>query len=389
LCEWSRTILFINTSAPSPRPIYIVEAAWSIFYPQQLEHAIAQAGFTTITNDKTTGKNIIPECGWQTLQSITALGVRRGRLGINNQTDGLPLPQLGLEDTVSALMSSQYPYVEITFILTFVVWPIIVVILTAIAVKLSKKLDRIWIRWRKRKLQESIQKPPKPMPNRLKEIKKFNRPSNEKSRILHIPDELQLQILTYMDYESVCALRSTCKFYNELIDDSILKPLQTKYIETMIAWERSELATRRSCSQYNLPTPTRQFTALYCTNCRRPRPTSTFSINSQQMDPFSRVCLPCKYAADEYSEGLTTATAYNALFYWNQQSKHFNLCSVCKSHNLWYMESVRYYEQAYTCQRCANLVKHLYSVPSLLIPFEFVFALIAWALESSGTYNCL
>jgi hypothetical protein len=305
------------------------------------------------------------------------LGVARGSLGINNQTNGPPHPQPGLGDTVNSLLSSEYPYVEITLIVTLLVGLIIVIILTAIALGLSQVLDSNYRRWRRRKLQKSLQKPPKPKPSRqstneLKEIKRFNRPSNEKSRILHIPDELQLHILAHMDYESARSLRSTCKYYNELIDDSILKPLQAQYIKAMIARERYELSTYR---WGNNAAPTRQFTALYCSSCKLPRPTSTFVLDSHKVDPNSRLCLPCMYTAGDYPEGFTTRTAYNT---------QFSFCSICKGDkNLSYVRN----ENPYTCQECVNVVTSVNVVPNCLMPFEFVFAIIAWAVASSGTYT--
>ncbi len=388
LCGYSGFTLFLNTSAPSPRPIYIVSTEWHIFYVRQVEHAIAQAGFTIVPNENTTGNGIVPECGWQTLQTTRALGVRRGSFGINNQTDGLPHPQTGLEDTVTALLCSQYPYVEITLIVTLLVGPIIVVTLTIIVVMLSKKLDTKHLRWRQRKLRKSLQKPPKPKTNRVstdgsREIKTFNRPNNEKSRILHIPDEIQLHILTYMDYEYICTLRSTCRYYYELMDDSFLKPLKAQYIKAMIALERSEQATHPVCWTFDNAS-TREFTVLFCTSCDRPRPTSTFSVDFQRADPDTRVCLPCKYAAGEYMEGFATETTYNAAFRCYQRSKQFNFCSVCKRHtNLEYPQSM----DSYTCENCVGLVPHVYILSYCLIPFEFVFAIIAWAVASSGTYT--
>lgn len=386
LCEYSGFTLFINSSAPSPRPIYIVDTKWHIFHMRQVEHAIAQAGFTVILNDNATGNGIIPECGWQRLQTTSALGVGRGSLRINNQTVGLPHPQPGLEDTVNALLVGQYPYVEITLIITLLVGPIIVIILTKITVGLSKKLDSKYFRWRQRKLQKSLQKPPKPRPSRpstyeLKEIKRFNRPSNEKSWILHIPDELQLHILAHMDYESALSLHNTCKYYNELIDDSILKPLQDQYIEAIIAWERHELSTYRWGSNH---TPTRQFIALYCSSCKYPRPTSTFALNSHNIDPNSRVCLPCKYTAGEYPEGFVTTTANNALFSYDQPGKQFSFCSICKGHtNLEFQK----YLESYTCQNCVNVITSVVKMLLCLMPFSFVFAITAWAVASSGAYT--
>ena len=353
---------------------------------RQVEHAIAQAGFTVIPNDNTTGNGIIPGCGWQRLQTTRALGVGRGSLGINNQTEGLPHPQPGLGDTVNALLTSQYPYVEITLTVTLLVGPIILIILTVIAVELSQKLESKYLRWRQRKRQKSLRKPPKPKPSRpstneLKEIKRFNRPSNEKSLIFRLPDELQLHILAHMDYESARSLRSTCKYYDELIDDSILKPLQAQYIKAMVARERYELSTYRWAI---IPTPTRQFTALYCSSCKRPRPTSTFALDSHRTDPDSRVCIPCRYADGKYPEGFVVKTVNNAIFRCDQPSKQFSFCSICKGHTdlpHWG------YMNPYTCQKCMNVVSNVGAVSALLTPFEFVFAIIAWAVASSGTYT--
>jgi len=310
-------------------------------------------------------------------------------LGINNQTDGLPHPQPGLGDTINALLSGQYPYVEITLVVTLLVGPIIVGILTAIAVMLSKKLDTKYIPWRRRKLQKSMQKRPKrPKPkadrlstNGLKDEKKFSRPSNEKSRILQLPDELQLNILAYVDYESACSLRSTCKYYSELIDDSVLKPLQAQYIKAIIALERSELSPHRSHWGSN-STANRQFTVLYCTSCDRPRPTSTFSVDSHTTDPWYRICLPCKHAAGGYAEGFKTITAHNAVFRGRPVSKQFRICWVCK------LRTDPCYAQndTYTCEKCLNRAADVLLVPLCLVPFEFVFAVVTWAVASSGTY---
>jgi hypothetical protein len=283
-------------------------------------------------------------------------------------------------------LTSQYPYVEITLIVTLLVGPIIVIILAGIAARLSQKLDSKYLRWRQRKRQKSLRKPPKPTPSRpstieLKEIKRFNRPSNEKSRIFRLPDELQLHILAHMDYESARSLRSACKYYNELIDDSILKPLQTQYIKAMVALERYELSIS---GWANNPTPTRQFTALYCSSCKRPRPTSTFALGSHRTDPDSRVCIPCWYAASEYPKRFEVTTANNAIFRCDQPSKQFEFCSICKS--LTDLPRLGYMNPD-TCQKCKNVVSGVYAVPALLIPFEFVFAIIAWAVASSGKYT--
>ncbi|KAH0551462.1 hypothetical protein GP486_007323, partial [Trichoglossum hirsutum] len=350
---------------------------------RQVEHVIAQTGFTVIPNGNTTGYGIIPECAWQRLQTTGALCVERGSLGINNQTEGLPHPQPGLEDTVNALLTSQYPYVEITLIVTLLVGPIIVCILAGIAFWLSQTLDSRYPQWRRRKRQKSPRKPPKPKPsrpstNKLKKIERFNRPSNEKSLILRFPNELQLHILAHMDYESACSLRSTCKYYDELIDDSILKPLQAEYTKAMVAQERYELSTYGRAYS---PTPTRQFTALYCSSCKHPQPTSTFALDSHRTDPDSRVCIPCNYAAGRYLEGFAVTTANNTIFRRNQPSKLFGFCSICKGHT---EPPHRIYMDPYTCQKCMNAVSAVHVPPVLSTPFEFVFAVIAWAVASSG-----
>jgi hypothetical protein len=149
----------------------------------------------------------------------------------------------------------------------------------------------------------------------------------------------------------------------------------------MVARERYELSTY---SQANNPTPIRQFTVLYCSSCKHPRPTSTFTLDSHRTDPDSRVCIPCSYAAGEYLEGFMVTTANNATFRCNQPSKQFGFCSICKAH----MDLLCWgYMDEYTCQNCINAVSDVYALPVMLTPFELVFAIIAWAVASSGTYT--
>ncbi|KAF2667185.1 hypothetical protein BT63DRAFT_473532 [Microthyrium microscopicum] len=346
------------------------------------------AGFTTIDNKDVTTYGIIPNCGWKQLSSVKTLGVRRGTFGIQNFTSKLPRGPPDDYQTVNSLLSESYPFVEITLIVSILLGPILLFFMLIPFTLAEGRVNRShWARTDRRTLKEirtsgkketSKPRPQNPTSISPRKAPAFQPPNDYRLYLLGLPDELQLMIINYVDYENAIILRSTCKYYEGFITPKFLAEIRSSHNEEAIRWEQ-----RPKLRQIEPEDPPHNVhtDSLYCSRCDLPRPTSTFQVSSHSWEPTIRVCLPCNYATGAYTQGFTTLASKLNTQYYRTAQKYFNFCGICQSCSDQAQTSVNAY---HTCQTCSKSLRSVYEQPHSPALTCFIFEIIAWGLACTG-----
>jgi len=126
---------------------------------------------------------------------------------------------------------------------------------------------------------------------------------DKSSPLSSIPAELQLDIMSMLDYYDVLHLKATCRYYQHFINKDVLQKSREYQIERFAEMEPT-------ITTGNAP----------CYTCLKLKSQSSFTL-PRPNDPRRRCCIPCAFRANRYKPGCRIVFNGDSLV----------VCAACES----------------------------------------------------------
>jgi hypothetical protein len=217
-----RTIKFVSVSADTPPPLYAITTQWKVHYATQLRQGLTRAGFRVIESGDVLYNRTIG-CGWYNHGTYSAISVRRGKLDVIGSDSSHPLGPKDEVDRIVKVLKSTYPFTEITLILTFLVG----IPISFFGLCFCIAYDDSAKKKRTTRLQAKREQRTRDKRDQKKKMLEMSVVNTEKlhlsppiigeSRLLHLPTELHLEIISHLLYHEMKTTRLTCRYLYSLI----------------------------------------------------------------------------------------------------------------------------------------------------------------------------
>jgi hypothetical protein len=374
-----RHIKFVGAVLVTPPPLYAVTTQWTIHYPSQLRKAFEDAGFQIIQSDdplynKTMG------CYWFWSWTYSSISVKRGTINVLG-TDSYPT---GVPEDITRIVNilkSTYPFTEITLILTFLVGiPVSFFGLCfCMGYDDSAQVRRAARLLAKRERRQQKRREQKKKENEIAEVDfeklKFYPPTIGASRLLQLPIELHLEIISHLHYQELKTTRLTCRALHSLV------PVKDLDLD---AW-RDYLTDREMARKRHQEIP--------CFHCLRLKPLKEFPLAEQNRQSRAHCCgghlLPA--SSINLTRNCIDCTIQRALStggispFLASEEEHLFVCGacgqqppsqVCPAHHRMRYDKV-------WCNECwvknAKILEH-----SWIRPLQTILALISFSISFTG-----
>jgi hypothetical protein len=386
-----RSIYFINVTSTSISPIYLIRTGWIVHFPAQIRNSLHKSGSEVIDpatyNKNNSDGRTIKRCGWKRLKTFDNLGIQKGKLDVNG-TEILALGQPDIVRKVSDVLRV-YPYVEITMTLCFIFGPLgtLYSLYKYNGTNKYYKWDAEWINKQKRRrkrLREAERR--ESLGSKLKKWSEkrrkstnlaFSPPEIGDARLLQLPAELQLELISYLEYHDLRRLHSSCRFYHCFIPNDKLKA-QRSELESQLFKAEQSIALRHNINTQN-------FT---CFSCLQMKPTQDFVSADCNFDYYRhpnfskiRACAPCQLKKARKSNGVELSLSYGQKIYscgyCNEQS---SIKSVRDQGKLGY----RMKDEGWWCGKCYKDNQKLDQVGGLIRFPQIILSLVLFCTSLAG-----
>lgn len=296
-CITCRHIYFVNESStisPQEQVVYLLRTNWIVYYPQQLRFALREAGLMVIDRETYSQRNIL-KCGWNRVGSYRFLGVKRGYMDVSgfNETSG---GERDVLTTVHSIMRQQYPFVELTIILSTTLG---LFVSSTVGWLISYLWYRKRVRDRSSKARLAMEKKQIEPSSQIRDKGLYEIQStiitrqqmNTQSPLLCLPPEILLNITYLIEYPSLLSLRQCSTFFYAWISDSFLSTSRDQYSESLLADEIKSYEAIVSS------------VFLLCCQCLQKRRRCYFDEDQQRSSPNIRTCRFCLIRTGQYSYG--------------------------------------------------------------------------------------
>jgi len=347
-------IVFANLSVPSPAPRYYIGTTWRVFYPFQVKQGLNHAGFQVLDSG-------YPSCGYTLEDTTSARGIVRGWYGINgsgSQPDG----QSDIGVQVDGILRSTYPYVEIYLLASILLFPVFLLSVIVSTSFLSLSLCASDRKTNRKQNTSTI----KGLGVRFSRWTRLSRWRSKPSpHIAKLPAELQLHIMSYLDYRSAVNLRHTSRYYSQIISLADISALRTRDGESNAPGTDQGL---RSCVRCLSLLPFYAFDTDQLGS----------GVSNQQ-----RQCLQCSLRGGGYSHG---GIVRGQLFCAHCRTlKNASNEKVPDSSWQWKLNDL---EPAWRwCRECLDCRSRLIAANLLIRLPQFAIALVIFGLANSGAHS--
>jgi hypothetical protein len=230
------------------------------------------------------------------------------------------------------------------------------------------------------KRRELLKRPAKPQwlskPRILQHMKGVEMISLDRgSDFAKIPAELQLHIISYLDYPDVRQLKKTCRYFNYFINEDVMKESKKQQVER---YQQMELQMRTPANK------------LPCYKCLRMKQSAEFynakaayylnaqpsyytRANASPAQDFNRHCIRCSFRNGLYDPGLKVVTG----------GETWQVCAACGV----LCRDVQYpaYSAAQgTCKPCGAMHEFNKKNGATLRLLQFVIAVVILPLACTG-----
>ncbi|KAF2098679.1 hypothetical protein NA57DRAFT_56326 [Rhizodiscina lignyota] len=347
--------------------IYHLGTVWGIHYFDQLDHALAGAGFKMLDWES----DAVPWCGWQRTLKVYDAGIYRGWLDIRTGDH----QNISSQDSarISAVLTAQYPFVEIMILLVVLVFPVILIIFIYWWSYHSKKhgLDR---RHRIVRGSSATREKPKEKKQVTTKISKSQRSQwslylqqlgcgyrkEQSASLLMLPNELQLIIVSFLDFHDVRRLGMTCNFYNYLVSGSTLQERRDLH-KSVLREEEQQISTSDQ---------------RVCWSCEHIRQKEWFRDGQLPGHEGNRSCIVCQRKWGEFNHGQR--------FMVGGGTACMVLCPRCD--RLSNAESFSADDDGNLCGTCDDSVKYVDDWYFKFRVWQVIFGIVLFALACSGNF---
>jgi hypothetical protein len=342
-------VFFFNASSPKPHSIYRIRTNWILHYPAQIQEGLRNEGFEVV--DKSLLYVNTTNCGWSRLHSYWGAGVRRGYMDVS-WTATEPYRDPDIVHRVQEILQVQYPHVEIVLLVGILVYPVLLYV--GLRIRGRKEKSK-----RKSPSKDMSTSPPKVMISHSHTTENAQRVPIFTPPLLNLAAELQLEIVSHLDFHDVRRLRATCRFYQSLITDALLEELRVAHVERLNKLENDKANAGPGTSDQAI-----------CFSCLRVKPKNMFT--NDQLSARQRSCIPCGVKAGHWIR-------YGAAL--NVGGQTTWVCAHCK--RLVSAARLCSNTRKYLCKNCSPRL-HIEEDGSSLRCLQFVFGVILFAVACSG-----
>jgi hypothetical protein len=200
-----------------------------------------------------------------------------------------------------------------------------------------------------------------------------------------IPAELQLHIISFMDYPSVLKLKQSCRYFNFFINSDIVKQSRIQQIETYKSMERhrSRLPEGKvpcySCLHLKTQSEFYDQVGKYYYGAR---PTTTTyyartAVGEAPLQVYDRTCIRCNFREGNYEPGVKLTT----------MDEDWMVCNACgmlgKERAVGAVPYV-YGKTTGMCKPCSNGHEFIKAAGGLMRIMQFLLAVVILPLACTG-----
>ena len=195
-----------------------------------------------------------------------------------------------------------------------------------------------------------------------------------------IPAELQLHVISYMDYPDVLKLKQTCRYFSYFINADVLRDSRQYQIELFKVMEdmRTLPDGHVPCYSCLRCKPTNEFYNITTNQYYGSQGGTTYYYNRTPLMPplmdFSRSCIRCNFLNGFYDPGLKLTTG-------NQE---WMFCGSCGHlvRNAGLVSTA--YNSLGTCKACTSYLEVFRNTTPFIRLFQFLIAVVILPLACTG-----
>ena len=201
---------------------------------------------------------------------------------------------------------------------------------------------------------------------------------SRESDFAKLPAEMQLSVISFMDYPSVLKLKQTCRYFNFFINADVLRDSKQYQIDQYQDMEkRNRLPPNRlPCYTCLHLQPMTEFYNITSNFYYGSQPTYSYNYNRAAQSPplkvWDRCCIRCNFMKGNYNAGLALTT----------KGETWMFCGAC-GHLVRQHEAMGYGGYG-TCKPCSNLHNFLKGFGPVIRCMQLVVAIVILPLACTG-----